>query len=162
MTPQQLQHNTATTPQLTQLTNAFTLRSDLRKCLSLLRIWKQPLQKRRDLQKRSEWIFLYLSLRQNIYEPQPPFSVQRFCVKCLMLTHFQTISYRNHIKHSLSPTGTHCEIPVNFCDNHKCQHGGSCVIDYTRSLGYKCLCRKSFMGTYCQKDPSAVIKCPEM
>ena len=56
--------------------------------------------------------------------------------------------------------GTHCESPVNFCDNHKCQNGGSCVIDYARSVGYKCQCRKGFMGTYCQKDPYALIKCP--
>ena len=36
----------------------------------------------------------------------------------------------------------------------RCNYGGTCVDDATSSLGFKCLCKPGFSGTYCQISKS--------
>ena len=46
----------------------------------------------------------------------------------------------------ISIVGTHCEIDTDPCVPSPCIHSGTCVLDSSLQLGYRCMCPDGFIG----------------
>ena len=44
-------------------------------------------------------------------------------------------------------SGSHCEIPPDFCQQSSCQNGAQCV---NGNSNYTCVCQYGFSGSYCE------------
>ncbi|KAK0400502.1 hypothetical protein QR680_015284 [Steinernema hermaphroditum] len=54
-------------------------------------------------------------------------------------------------------TGYNCDLndaDYAMCNNNKCEHGGICVPDKSKTGGYRCSCTNGFTGQYCSFPPN--------
>ncbi|XP_013207059.1 protein HEG homolog 1 isoform X1 [Microtus ochrogaster] len=59
-----------------------------------------------------------------------------------------------------SPTALSPPAPVNSCTVNPCLHDGECIVDFTVSRGYRCVCPPAWQGDNCSVDVNECLSSP--